>query len=409
MLRSHDSRSTALSATSSERSATSVISQFNSPLSPYNMEARSHKVDSGLSRDNCKLVKLICKHRWLEFSNLLSSVAAREKEVTLSSKTSSNTMGTGTLVHVTYSDYRYGNLLHVLCQHHPPSKLVHKVATLYPLLVIHVNRCKQTPLHVAAAYGASHRVIAMLLRHSMSAAIMQDDKGRTPLHLHIEKTTSRKICDSLTTSEDDNMYLEKQAECKQLSQSSKDKDEKVLCAGPDVKVMRRLSETSPASLDLRDQNGQTPVDMAMSMGPQKIEMFLVEAMQRIRKRHQQGATDDPSAPDNNSAAMAVAVEAATSEVADYESPAGRDKRRSFGSIGDESDGVGKMKNTASSKGQAARAKPKKGDAKKEGTMSLNRYLRKVGMKRSTEVFAKHPRSKSERLGKIQDGEDDNAE
>jgi len=89
------------------------------------------------------------------------------------------------------------SMLHMVCRFHPPVSIVRKVLkTREPFLAVQeVNSLGQTPLHVAAACGASYKVVLVLLEQSAIPAMVQDSEGNTPLHLHLLHCSGQKICD----------------------------------------------------------------------------------------------------------------------------------------------------------------------------------------------------------------------
>jgi hypothetical protein len=226
-----------------------------------------------------KLVKLIIKQKWNDVLVLLQA----EGRSALAHK------GTAS-VHVTYDggEYRNGNVLHIMCMYHPPHKVIHRVASMSPLLAIQVNALKQTPLHVAAAYGASHRVISSLIKHGgTSPASMQDAKGRIPLHLHLKHCTPDACnCDSgddISPTQDGYSSVNgvKRTPIKSKSQPS------LLVAGPNVKVLRVLSEAAPQSIFMEDKEGLTPMMIASSQSElesgsyqSKLNSRIIVALQR---------------------------------------------------------------------------------------------------------------------------------
>jgi hypothetical protein len=184
-----------------------------------------------------KLVYLARKQMWGSILRLLeeNGAAALEDKGTAS-------------VHLTYDKHSGGNILHIMCEHHPPSKVVNHVAGMFPLLTIQLNKQKQTPLHVAAAFGASPRTIAALLKHGGSSpALMCDVRGHTPLHLHIKHCTPTiQVCDP--------GYKQR------ADREKKDKD--WLVCGPDIKVLRQLAEAAPGAINMTDNEGKVPSDLS---------------------------------------------------------------------------------------------------------------------------------------------------
>jgi hypothetical protein len=185
-----------------------------------------------------KLVNLARKQNWGSILKLLeeNGAAALEDKGTAS-------------VHLTYDKYSGGNILHIMCEHHPPAKVVNHVAGMFPLLTIQLNKQKQTPLHVAAAFGASPRTIATLLKHGGSSpALMCDVRGHTPLHLHIKHCTpTKQVCDP---------------GYKQRTDHKKKDMGDWLVFGPDIKVLRQLAEAAPEAINMTDNEGNVPSDLA---------------------------------------------------------------------------------------------------------------------------------------------------
>jgi hypothetical protein len=231
------------------------------------------KVKSKFGRANeSKLVKLIIKQKWNDVLELLQAEGQSALAHT----------GTASVQHVTYEgrDYRNGNVLHIMCMYHPPHKVIHRAASMSPLMAIQVNALQQTPLHVAAAYGASHRVISSLIKHGgKTPATMQDVKGRTPIHLHLKYCTPG-VCEcdpgdenAVQTSPRDG-YSSVDGYKRKSSKSTKS----LLVPGPNVKVLRVLSEAAPQSIQMKDKEGLTPMMIASSQS--ELESGIVAALQR---------------------------------------------------------------------------------------------------------------------------------
>lgn len=184
-----------------------------------------------------KLVYLARKQMWGSFLRLLKEHGAAALE----------DKGTD-YVHLTYDKHSGGNILHIMCEYHPPSKVVNHVAGMFPLLTVQLNKQKQTPLHVAAACGASPRTIATLLQHGgNSTATRCDIKGHTPLHLHIKHCTpTKQVCDP--------GYKQRTGHAR--------KDKEWLAFGPDIKVLRQLAEAAPEAINATDNEGNVPSDLA---------------------------------------------------------------------------------------------------------------------------------------------------
>jgi hypothetical protein len=233
-----------------------------------------------LQTSESKLVKLVLKQKWEEVLQFLANHG--------SSALVDEDKGTAS-IHTRYGDFRQGNMLHIMCEQHPPARVVHRVASLFPLLIAQVNAQKQTPLHVAAANGASHRVIATLLQKGgNSTAVLQDSKGRTPLHAHVKFCTSdvrncdpgdsdRRSCSSIgaasvsagmnnggTSSSSSSHHT-----CRGVLSASS------LVYGPNIKVLRMLAEAAPQTIHMVDDDGKSPMSIASSL-----EVPIVAALQK---------------------------------------------------------------------------------------------------------------------------------
>jgi ankyrin repeat protein len=250
-----------------------------------------------------KLVKLVLKQKWEEVLQFLAdrcNYGSSCCALAVVDNMHEDLGGTASIHIRRYNDngcdFRQGNILHVMCEQHPPARVVHRVASLFPLLTAQVNAQKQTPLHVAAANGASHRVIATLLQKGGNrTALLQDSKGRTPLHAHVKYCTSNALnCDpgdndeyrhtsmsamsssvssstGTASSAGRNGSIGGMSRSSSMSHSSQHNNTcrgalsaSSLVYGPNIKVLRLLAEAAPQTIHMVDHDGKSPMSMASS-------------------------------------------------------------------------------------------------------------------------------------------------
>lgn len=151
------------------------------------------------------------------------------------------------------SRYRDGSILHDACRHRPPSDVVE---TLLAALrrrrrgrtTSGRDREGRTPLHLAAATGASSEVVDALVRADPEAASAADDQGRSPLHLAAMRLTA-------STDDDD-------ASCLRVKGS-----ERTLLLET-VMILKETMLGHPGGVDFRDEDatGRSPLDYAIECG-----------------------------------------------------------------------------------------------------------------------------------------------
>mmetsp|Transcript_35620 Transcript_35620/g.75062 ORF Transcript_35620/g.75062 Transcript_35620/m.75062 type:complete len:234 (-) Transcript_35620:47-748(-) len=77
-------------------------------------------------------------------------------------------------------------LLHAVVRSHPPLQIVADIINICPDLPRARDCLNRTPLHLAAGIGASAEVIKSLAVAYPEACKIQDEDGRTPLHLYCD-------------------------------------------------------------------------------------------------------------------------------------------------------------------------------------------------------------------------------
>ncbi len=74
-------------------------------------------------------------------------------------------------------------LLHYVCRFHPPISVVRTIVDRFPCWCSLLDSNGQSPLHIAAQYGADPSIIEYLCVPERSTSGIQDKLGKTPLHL----------------------------------------------------------------------------------------------------------------------------------------------------------------------------------------------------------------------------------
>jgi len=208
---------------------------------------------SGLSlqynEDDCSLVdgdyhrlrKAISKDKWSEVRDKLSQYRTSLMENT--TKKFHDDWDLSGYVKTVGKD----NMLHQICRHHPPYTVVILVLSIFPTMVTELNHQGRTPLHIAAAYGASLKVVSLIYSTYPEAALIRDAKaGKTPLHLHLWYCSNEKICDP--------GYL--------FRQGSED-DKVQLVRGPMLPIVKYLARNAPQALHVKDFRTRTPIQVAI--------------------------------------------------------------------------------------------------------------------------------------------------
>jgi len=152
-------------------------------------------------------------------------------------------------------------ILHSVCRNYPPVRVVNRLLIEFSWLASQLNEEKQTPLHVAAACGASPKVVAALVKHCPESSEWQDNEGCTPLHLHLKYSP---LCDA------GYMYQKE--------------DNPTLIKGPMMQILEELVEAmSIESMMIEDKTRHTALMVAVAVGanPAVVE-FLKDATPAIK-------------------------------------------------------------------------------------------------------------------------------
>mmetsp|Transcript_24328 Transcript_24328/g.50954 ORF Transcript_24328/g.50954 Transcript_24328/m.50954 type:complete len:259 (+) Transcript_24328:42-818(+) len=146
------------------------------------------------------------------------------------------------------------SFLHAIVREHPPLKTVADVIRLSPDSPRACDCLNRTPLHVAAGIGASPQVISYLCMVHPKACIIQDEDGKTPLHL---------ACD---------------IECKLFEGQPARQDP------PTLEVIRALLSASFAAASVEDEDEMSPLEYAiLSNANIRVIKLLQKAAQKFMK------------------------------------------------------------------------------------------------------------------------------
>jgi ankyrin repeat protein len=144
------------------------------------------------------------------------------------------------------------NMLFDACKNKPSSNEVSLIVNMCPETVKGVNEFGQTPVHVAAANGASANVIVYLLHKFPKACAMTDSSGKVPLHYvaHFSLWTVEGPSRREATSYD--------APVGERGQFKK------FYVGPTYLDMVKLTcQANPSAILIEDMQGRNPIEYAL--------------------------------------------------------------------------------------------------------------------------------------------------
>ena len=132
-------------------------------------------------------------------------------------------------------------ILHEVCRYQPPLGVLIKIISINPALVNTINFQGRRPLHIATENGASFNVVLFLCKCDPSTAGLQDLLGKIPLHLLLEKSSSRFGDDVF----DDNVF------------GAYGRDNEIL------RIVEILVISSPDTVNLKDIAGMSALEYAI--------------------------------------------------------------------------------------------------------------------------------------------------
>jgi len=137
---------------------------------------------------------LIGQHSWSELLRLLQKCRNEigHQEINVRDTNSTFLMRSEILAHDDISNAQ--NVLHYACQNQAPAQIIYLLQKVDNRFACQIDNKGRTPLHFAAACGASDDAISILLREFPVAARMQDKFGKTPLILACSKAGNDALC-----------------------------------------------------------------------------------------------------------------------------------------------------------------------------------------------------------------------
>lgn len=127
-------------------------------------------------------------------------------------------------------------VVHFACRFNPPRTIIRHLNLLYPEGLNHADALGRLPLHYAAKWRASYRLIEYLIKKDQSAASVRDVSGKVPLHL---------MCESYNAS------------------SSADTVEDLSPQEHIVECIKVLTSVAPETVNIEDNDGITVLEYAI--------------------------------------------------------------------------------------------------------------------------------------------------
>jgi ankyrin repeat protein len=149
--------------------------------------------------------------------------------------------------------------LHIVCKlHNPPEDIVHALVDAALDTVQWTDNHGWLPLHHACANGASPEVIKILVDAYPAGKVTQDKQSRTPLHFYATRNSDNPAAMAM------NAELLSDTGAAALSDRSGMLPIHYACAyGTHLVVLKVLAKAHPASLTAKENNGRTPMHLAM--------------------------------------------------------------------------------------------------------------------------------------------------
>ena len=177
------------------------------------------------------------------------------------------------LVMSNLSGLRDINFLHALVRYNPPIDIVAKMIQVRPDLILTLDHRRRTALHIASANRSSAPLIRLLSQAYPEACTMQDDEGKTPLHL---------ACDSSNTLR----FWDREL----FRQPSYEVIKELLCQGLDAAYIEDIHEANPLEYAIISE---VPIDIIVLL------QTSMSTMQKKRKEIVYGDTKSINAPSRN--------------------------------------------------------------------------------------------------------------
>lgn len=204
--------------------STTLTSQ-SSVSAPVNSDATIEKIRPNDQQYIQAVVQMIADERWHDLECFIKSPFASQTKASklvfeprsppqwrkASSKEQSfihtmNNLSIGGAKSNSGSVLNHLEIVHFACKHNPPRKIIKLLALLYPDGVTLPDKMGRLPLHYAAQWGGSGRLMHYLIEKDTLAASTKDNLGKTPLHLICENYNSNyDVADAMGLSCDEGM------------------------------------------------------------------------------------------------------------------------------------------------------------------------------------------------------------
>jgi Ion transport protein/Ankyrin repeats (3 copies) len=149
--------------------------------------------------------------------------------------------------------------LHIVCKlHNPPDDIVQALIDASPESVISLDSHGWLPLHHACANGASPEVIKILADAYPAGKVTQDTQNRTPLHFYATRNS-----DSPAVMAANADILSDSGAATLMDRSGMLPIHYACAYGTHPAVLKVLAKVYPVSLHAKENNGRTPMHLAM--------------------------------------------------------------------------------------------------------------------------------------------------
>lgn len=153
--------------------------------------------------------------------------------------------------------------LHLLCKiNNPPTDIVNEIVEAAPETVAWVDNHGWLPLHHACANGASTEVLQILTNAFEESKTAQDTNSRTPLHFYATRNSDNPTAMAM------NVEILCDTGAAEIPDHGGMLPIHYACAyGTSPAVLKVLAEAFPGSVNATENNGRTPLHLAMVNAP----------------------------------------------------------------------------------------------------------------------------------------------